>query len=56
MRSHRGFQRVEIAGDRIDIVAEQFAERTIDVEVDLRSVIGVADLADPPDDPLRIGD
>ena len=54
--AHRRFELAEIDGDRVDVAAEQFAERAVDIEMDPRPVIGVPDLADALDDPVRIGD
>src|SRR5215831_20585365 len=52
----RGFEFAEVASDGVNILAEQFAERAIDIEMDPRPVIGIADLADALDDPVCISD
>src|SRR6516162_10121395 len=52
----RGFEFAEVASDGVNILAEQFAECAIDIEMDPRPVIGIADLADALDDPVCISD
>src|SRR5579872_2579881 len=46
----------EIVGERLELHLEQFAERAVDVEMDARPIIAVADLADALGDLARKGD
>jgi hypothetical protein len=56
VRLHRRLELAEIVGNGIDILAEQFPERAVDVEMNLRTVTRFTDLTDAPDDPTRISD
>jgi len=56
VRRDRRRQLSEIIGDRRGVVAEQFADRTVDVEMDGRPVIRLPDFADAADDALGISD
>src|SRR5262249_8135459 len=56
VRADRSRQPAEIAGERGGIVAKEFAERAVKVEMDRRAIIPVADLADAADDAFGVGD
>ena len=46
----------EIIGERLELHLEEFAERAVDVEMDARPIIAIADLADALRDLAREGD